>query len=477
MLGTLIKTQFLDNIFGIKFIVTFIVCAALVIATTITGLGRYEGQIRENRDVDRMNRQTVKLADNWHSVARTGIKVVKNATWLGVFSTGLEESVGRTATVKEGDFPYMEDSIYSTAPIFAVFGDLDLTFIIKIVISLFAILFTYDIISGEKERGTLRLCLSNSVPRNTFILGKSIGSFLSLLLPLIIPLLISLILIMIFGDITFSGEDWIRLGAVVVGYILYLLAFFSLGIFVSSVTRHSAVSFLILLFLWVLLVLVVPKGAMMVAEQIHEVPDLNEVRAMQSDNQRKLWEEVRDNAFNEFMTKYGNTAQEGPQRWQLMRPLFTKWRTELEPVYDAINEKLITDFKRRQAEMTATAMNLSRVSPASAVTYIGMNISGTGYVEQENFLDKLTSYRERLTLFFENADEQQGRSGGPHGFGAGPRTQDISLDYNTIPGFEPTNLGFSEALVLTFPDLLTMALISIIFYALGFVLFLRYDVR
>ena len=34
---------------------------------------------------------------------------------------------------------------------------LDLGFIIKIILSLFAILFTYDAVCGEKELGTLKL--------------------------------------------------------------------------------------------------------------------------------------------------------------------------------------------------------------------------------------------------------------------------------------------------------------------------------
>lgn len=475
MLGTLIKAQFLENIFGIKFIITFLVCVVLVVATTLTGIARYEAQLEEKKDIDKLNRESVKIAESWRDVGRTGVKIVKDTTWLGVFSTGLEESVGRTATVKDGDFPRMEDSIYSTAPIFAVFGDLDLTFIIKIVISLFAILFTYDLISGEKERGTLGLCLSNSVPRNTFILGKSIGAFLSMLLPLLIPLLISLILILGFADVSFRADDWTRLSIMILGYILYLLAFFSLGIFVSSITKHSAISFLVLLFIWVFFVLVVPKGAMMISEQFHDVPELNEIRAKQSDNHRELRQKIRDNTFEEFNQKYGNTIKERSQMWGLMRPIFGKWRTTLEPEYNERNENLINSFKNSQAQMTSLAMNISRISPASAVTYIGMNMSGTGYDEQEQFLNELTSHRERLTKFFAETDQAAGT---PYHRGWGsPTSEDVELDVNIMPRFESSSLSFSEALLLALPDLLMLALVSIIFYALGFVLFLRYDVR
>ena len=211
MLGPIIKTQILENLFGIKFIVTMVICLLLVLGVTMTGIARYENQLAADQNIKNINKANLEEAESWRDVGEDGIKVIKQATPLSIFSTGLDESVGRTATVHEWDFPHMEDSIYSTTPIFAVFGDLDLTFIIKIVISLFAILFTYDLISGEKERGTLKLCLSNSVPRNTYILGKSIGSFISLILALFLPLILGLLLILTFGDVNLGGEEWARI--------------------------------------------------------------------------------------------------------------------------------------------------------------------------------------------------------------------------------------------------------------------------
>ena len=46
-------------------------------------------------------------------------------------------------------------------------SQVDWAFIIGYVLSLIALLFTFDAISGERERGTLRLMLANSIPRHT----------------------------------------------------------------------------------------------------------------------------------------------------------------------------------------------------------------------------------------------------------------------------------------------------------------------
>jgi len=473
MFGTLIRTQILENVYGIKFVVTFIVCTLLVIAATITGIGRYEAQLSEEQKIISINRGNLQEAGSWHDAARNGIKVIKTTTALGIFSSGLEESVGRTATVKEGDFPHMEDSIYSTAPIFAVFGDLDLTFIIKIVISLFAILFTYDMISGEKENGTLKLCLSNPVPRNTYLLGKSIGSFISLLIPLIIPLLVGLLLIMTLGDVSFSGDDWARLSMLILSYVLYMLAFFCAGLFVSALTRKSAISFLILLFVWVLFVLVIPKASMMIADEIYPIPGINEVRAQQFQLQRDFWQQTWEKTSEEFQ-RIQNTVSGQQERWRKMREIRNTIRAELEPIYLQQNEKLYSDFKQQQANLTNLAMSISRVSPASALTYVGLNMAGTGFHNQENFLSQLTSYRERFTEFVEQQEvkeEQRGR-----GFMHGPSAQG-QLDISGIPEFRFVNMSIGESINLTLIDLMMMVIISIIFYTLGFVLFIRYDVR
>ena len=53
-----------------------------------------------------------------------------------------------------------------------MFLTVDVVFIFKIVLSALAILFAYNTISGEREDGTLKLVLSNAIPRDTIVLGK-----------------------------------------------------------------------------------------------------------------------------------------------------------------------------------------------------------------------------------------------------------------------------------------------------------------
>ena len=83
-------------------------------------------------------------------------------------------------------------------------------YIVRIVLSLVAVLLTYDAISGEREQGTLKLILSNGVPRSTILLSKCIGGYVTLILPFLVPVLIALLILTMSESISFTGEDWSR---------------------------------------------------------------------------------------------------------------------------------------------------------------------------------------------------------------------------------------------------------------------------
>ena len=74
--------------------------------------------------------------------------ILTHAYWQSKFGSDAS-AVGRSLTL-DGQ----PREIIGVLP--AGFRFLDLDFIFQIVLSLFAILFAYDTISGEKERGTLR---------------------------------------------------------------------------------------------------------------------------------------------------------------------------------------------------------------------------------------------------------------------------------------------------------------------------------
>ncbi len=151
---------------------------------------------------------------------------------------GISNDIGRTTEVRGRGELSATDSRYSEDPLFATFRFLDLDFTFQIVLSLLAILFAYDSVNGEKERGTLRLALANAVPRHLFITGKLIGSFLGLVAPLLLPIALGALLLPLLG-IPFTADEWMRLGLIVLAGILYCGVFVTLSVAVSSLTVRT----------------------------------------------------------------------------------------------------------------------------------------------------------------------------------------------------------------------------------------------
>ena len=185
MLKDIIKKEIQEIIASPKFIVTFIICTILILLSVLTGISAYRAEQREYSAAVALNKTNLENATDYAILGGFGFKLNRPPQVLSAIVSGVSEAVGRVTTVNVTSDPNLIDSKYEASPIFSIFGALDLTFIVRIVLSLFAILFTYDVIVGEKERGTLKLILSNEVPRDRLLIGKVIGGYISLLISLV----------------------------------------------------------------------------------------------------------------------------------------------------------------------------------------------------------------------------------------------------------------------------------------------------
>jgi ABC-type transport system involved in multi-copper enzyme maturation permease subunit len=468
MLRDIIKKEILDNITSPKFVFTFLLCTILILLSVYTGVANYRAEKKEYTASLALNKKNMESQPNYSSLAGIGIKISKPPQVLGTVVTGIEEAVGRVAPVNIAADPNLIDSKYSSNPVFAVFGALDLMFIVKIVLSLFAILFTYDAIVGEKEKGTLKLALSNDVPRDRLILGKAIGGYISLLLPLLIPLILSLIILLIVPDISLGGEDWGRLMLIFLMFFLYLSVFFSLGLFVSARTSRSSTSFLVLLFAWVIIVMVIPKAAVITAGQVRPIPSVHEITAKKDAFLQQITGEGQKVA-SEWVQKNRADAEKDPKAWQeKFRKFIGDYQQELTSKIDENNAALERDYQQKKRAQQGLAVNLSRISPASALTFGSMTLARTGINEFDRFLASVRAYKPIYTKWINS------KLGESINFTTGEQAQ-IKIDDMPQHTYEPEWL--SRSLVRTIPDFALLIVMIIIFFVGAYVSFLRYDVR
>ena len=469
MLKHIIRKEILDNISSPKFVFTFLLCTILIIIAVYTGITNYRAELKEYNSAMALNRKNLENQSNWQTLAGLGTKITKPPQVLSTIITGIQDAVGRNATVNIAFDPSLVDSKYDSNPVFAIFGPLDLTLIVKIVLSLFAILFTFNAIVGEKEQGTLKLSLANKVPRDQVILGKAIGSFISLLVPLVIPFLIGLIMLNIFPEVRLAGEDWARIGLIFVSFLLYLSVFFTLGLFVSSRTNRSSSSLFILLFVWVIFIFVIPKGAVIISRFLKPVPSVHEVNAqkeafiqeIQVSGQQRLQDFIEESRKNEE-----GLSQE--QQQERFRQFYGELQQDLTKQIDTKNAEIEEDYQAKRRGQQMLALNLSRISPASALTFGALSLGRTGIHEHERFANSIKQYKPVFTNWVtqkmaENLD-----------FSSVQQPKPVLDD---MPQHEYVPMPMGESAMLALPDFVVLVLMIIVLFAGAFVSFLRYDIR
>ncbi len=493
MFRLLVEKELRDLLGTPRFVLTFAISSLLIILAFFMGAqnyrhmeSRYQSALQENQ------RQIESLTtEQWLMVSPT---IFIPPSPLAALVSGVSNDIGRSVPVQGRGELNLENSYYSDDTAAAVFRLLDLEFVFTIVFSLFAILFCYNAINGEKEQGTLRLLFSNSLARDQYILGKIAGSFLALGLPLLVPILIGCLLFMLMG-IPMTGDDWLRLAGIITCGFLFFGVFVMISIFISALTVRSSSSFIILLVIWILTILIIPRTSVLFAGRAIEVPSIDEISYQKRQLQMQLIREDMkalakalggdsdgDNISFSFSSE-DDDPEEAQRKMQEQMEKFQKTQNELadarEEKMSELSEKLNTERYNRQRIQQEWAFGLSRISPASAFTLAITNLAGTSLESEDHFMEAVNTYQQTFRNFQE---EKAGMSGGG-GFMIVMRTDDEDqpepepIKISEVPAFDYEAPQLSSAIPSLALDAGLLVFFNLLFFAAAFVAFLRYDLR
>lgn len=471
MIGHIIRKEILENLYSYKFILISLISLALIILSVYTGAENYVSLKKEYEIGVRLAKETLADNPNWQVASYSGYTVVRRPEPLGVVVTGIEGVMGKTAIIHIWAEPDIRYSKYTTNPLFAIFGDLDFTFIVKVVLSLFVILLAYDAICGEKERGTLKLMLSNSISRDKIILGKAAGELICIMVPLALSILLGFLLIILFypHDIRLAGDDWARIGLIMLLFFLYIVFFFFLSLFVSSRTDRPAVSFLFLLFAWVLMVAIIPKASIVIAEQWAKVPSIHEI------NERKY--QIHKEAWRNLSIEYHKRASSTSLSPVEMQRVFDDLRTEIFKQRDQKLYRIDEDYKNRLLQLTKMATNLSSISPTASLTYGAMELARTGLAHYEKYIQALRAYREVFLNFARQKELEEQKARVVSGQGPPGDLEAGKLDISQMPEFAFNKEPVSASLGRIYFNFILLSIPSGVLFLLTYISFLRYDPR
>jgi len=265
-------------------------------------------------------------------------------------------------------------------PVNLALGTFDLSFVLAFLLPLLVIALSFNLLSGEREQGTLALLLAQPVATGRLFLMKTLARF-TLLAAL--TLLVTLPILAWSGISLTNAAAWQTAGVAV----LYSLFWFLLALGVNLRGGSSTQNALLCVGAWLLFTLVVPALVNMVSEKAHPVPSrasyLNEMRDADA-----YLEAQKKTVLDVFYQKHPNYTRksEVEKEWQdwyredfAVMDFGKKFRDSLEQRYIAPAES-----------QSAFAENLTLLSPALSVHRQMTDLAGTSqqaYKASEKSLD------------------------------------------------------------------------------------------
>lgn len=268
VLGTLIKRELFDNLTSSRYILTSLLCVALCVTSIVLMLEDFT--YRQKRSDLGHN------VSGMHNDLSSRQIFAKPPQPLSSIARGIDEVIGRTLLIanwqpEEEPVAHVFNYYGEEHHVFDLFTIPDFVYIVSIVLSALAIFLSFDVICGDKESHTLSLVLSHSIPRSMLLLAKWIGGFTSLLVCLLPALVLMLLFLTASARVPLEAEHWIRL-LVIIGFsFIYLSVFFTLGLLISTLTHRSATALILVLFIWVIWVLGMPRGGILAAKVVKPI--------------------------------------------------------------------------------------------------------------------------------------------------------------------------------------------------------------
>jgi ABC-type transport system involved in multi-copper enzyme maturation permease subunit len=355
--------------------------------------------------------------------------------------------------------------------------ELDWAFIVKIVFSLYVILLGFEAISGEKERGTLRLVLSNPVGRLKLLTGKYLAIILSAAIPLLVGFLISLAVIAVFLPAVMGPQNLARIAFFFVLALAYLSLFAFLSLLVSSLIPRSSLALLVLLAFWIFSAFFIPDTSSIIAQKFSKVPSEYVMAKLVGPTMQK---EVfgRINKVVDRIKK-GELKTEKEVREESDRAY--------EDGQDSVR-KLYDDYHNAMRERAALAQRISRISPAALFQYAAEAVSGTGPKSEARFIRDVLNYSRIYDAYvLKKVGRVVGTS--PWSFSTGatlngkyinlqsPWPQEYTGDKSDFPKFSESRPSLVDGLHNGLWDIAGLLVWNILLAGLAFSAFLRTDVR
>ena len=463
------KRELYDNLNSLRFALTTLLLLALMLTNAIGHLHEHPKRIQTyNAAVaESLDLLSSHADDSLYKLAQQGPgKLYKKPSPLHFCAEGGEHLL---PNIIEGGNPYVystgiigvwqlsyPDASINRKRVGPDITKVDWAFIIAYVLSLIALLFTFDAISGEREHGTLRLMLANSVPRHTVLISKFLGALISVSIPFTLAALMNLLMVSTASGVHLNIEAWGRLGIIFFIALLYTCFFLALGLLVSARVQRSAVSLVILLLMWVTFVVFMPSTLASIASEFSP--------SMPSDEKWMRYYQ----RHNELRDRYGYYLYSDKVDQKTLTAKSEFYTKDVE-----MRESLNREFLTGKIAQVQYARSITRTSPATLLQHLLESFAGTGFARHLQFVENVERYARQYREFVVDIDRSDSESFHIIGVREGMTKKKVLPA--AVPKFEDT-LSLSKDFNDSAMEVLLLTLFVIVLLSGAYLAFVRVEV-
>ena len=503
-LWLVIQREFVLNVLTSRFMIGFIVCLLSTAVAVFVQVDDYEKRlVGYNTAV----REAQEEAREWDLYVNIKPKAHRKPNPLGIFNVGTENFGANTVTVELSKpiFEFVTFPIWlaptqkrgSDNPFLAMFLTVDVVFIFKIVLSALAILFAYNTISGEREDGTLKLVLSNAIPRDIVVLGKYLGGMLSLFPIILVSLLVALLIAFASPVTAFDGNDIAHIILIFGVSLLYVSTWYLLGLVLSVWTKEAATTLILSMFIWVILTSVHSNVVTFAVEKFPPHPSQPEQTYLQP--AFDVWDEfrkerdayVKQRGYDDLkksITWEPGTVSTGTGSGSMSGGYFLTESYSVNSVSKAdtsifqeilgYQEQLRIEHANKAEEILKEPVEvreqnakfadaLSRISFADTYHFAVGAIAGTDRQRYNDFIADSRAYKREIVEYLKDKKAFSSR--------AWFSTDKGAAELTDLPVFKQRRLSLSESFSRASIDILILLAWNIVLFMTAYVSFLRYD--
>jgi len=478
MFRTLLRRQFLEDIFTYRFLTCFVLTVAAIVTFSLVFMDHF-------RDLQGVySRTSIQNEHNLQEFVKSP-KHLGNAEQLLRFKPKPELFI---ADAYEDDLPQgfyfrpQEHALQVLSPREEAAGvskywsiskeerladvlsySPDLSFVVQFFLSFFALVLSFDAITGEKQRGTLRLVHSNPTKRASFIAVKYVSAVATIGTALIVGLLMSVILLGLLLSAPLSSSIMTSLGLFFLVSLLYLSLFILLGITCSVSSYTSRNSLVVSLLVWVFLVVILPRSmGMFLTSKHYDVPAAEEIKQMAEKAEFDTSNRLEEQLPAEYRANW--------EKYRLSEKILRVYSGGYKARQDVFDFYL-----RKKLAAVSEVRKTNFISPASLFECAASSVSGTGLYHFENLWTQARGYEDGFSTFVQNQNSLLEK--GAYFYLDDTTISDKPLDFNAIPKFEDRLPRPGERLKDALPYLGLLALYNLFLFAFVFYKFQTYDVR